>query len=44
MLPNFSDEELTVPKTTILEVAEEISENLVEKINSRSESNLTEPS
>ena len=44
MLANFSDEELTVPKATILGVADEISESLVDKINSRSESNLTEPS
>jgi hypothetical protein len=33
MLDNFSDEELTVPKATILGVAEEISESLVDKIN-----------
>ena len=44
MLANFRDEELTVPKATILRVAEEISESLVDKINSRSESNLTEHS
>jgi hypothetical protein len=43
MLANFSDEELTVPKATILGVAEEISESLVDKINSRSEVNSTEP-
>jgi hypothetical protein len=44
MLANFSDEELTVPKATILGVAQEISESLVDKVNSRSEVNSTEPS
>jgi hypothetical protein len=43
MLANFSDEELTVSKATILGVVEEISESLVDKINSRSEVNSTEP-
>jgi hypothetical protein len=42
MLANFSDEELIVPKATILGVAEEVSESLVDKINSRSEVNSTE--
>lgn len=31
MLENFSDEALTVPKATVLGVAEEISEGLVKK-------------
>jgi hypothetical protein len=43
MLANFGDKELTVPKATILGVAEEISESLVDKINSQSEVNSTEP-
>jgi hypothetical protein len=33
MLANFSNEELTIPKATILGVAEEVSEFLVDKIN-----------
>jgi hypothetical protein len=33
MLANFSSEELTIPKATILGVAEEVSESLVDKIN-----------
>jgi len=32
MLTNFSDEALTVPKATVLGVAEEISESVVDKI------------
>jgi hypothetical protein len=33
MLANFSDQTLTVPKSTVLGIAEEVSEPLVEKIN-----------
>jgi len=33
ILANFSDEELTVPKATVLGVAEEMSESLVNDIN-----------
>jgi hypothetical protein len=40
ILANLSDEELTVPKATILGVAEEISESLVDKLQKRSS---TEP-
>jgi len=42
MVTNFSSEELTIPKATVLGVAEEISEPLVVRINAgnRSESCL----
>ena len=43
MLANFSDETLTVPKATVLGIAEGISESLVDKINVRSEAKLNEP-
>jgi len=43
MLVNFSDEALTIPKTTVLGIAEGISESLVDKINARPEANSTEP-
>jgi len=33
MIANFSGEELTIPKATVLDVAEEITEELVDKIN-----------
>jgi hypothetical protein len=33
MMVNFSEEPLTIPKATFLGVAEEISENLVDRIN-----------
>jgi hypothetical protein len=33
MLANFSDQTLTVPKSTVLGIAEEVSEPLVGKIN-----------
>jgi hypothetical protein len=42
VLTNFSDEELTVTKATILGIVEEISESLVDKILSRSVVNSTE--
>jgi hypothetical protein len=35
MLANFSDQTLTVPKSTVLGIAEEVSEPLVEKIMAR---------
>ena len=38
MLTNFSGEELTVPKATVLGVAEEVSEDIVDKINTEKES------
>jgi hypothetical protein len=43
MVANFSDEALTIPKATVLGIAEGISESLVGKINARSETNLIEP-
>ena len=43
MVANFSDEALTIPKATVLGIAEGISEGLVDKINGRSETNLVEP-
>jgi hypothetical protein len=38
MVANFSQETLTVPKATILGIAEEVSEPLVDKINANSDS------
>jgi hypothetical protein len=43
MVANFSDEALTIPKATVLGIAEGISESLVDKINARPETNLIEP-
>ena len=43
MLATFSDEVLTLPKATILGVAEEVSESIVDKNNPGTETNLTEP-
>ena len=43
MVTNFSDEALTIPKVTVLGIAEGISGSLVDKINARSETNLIEP-
>jgi len=43
MVGNFSDEALTIPKATVLGIAEGISESMVNKINARSETNLIEP-
>jgi hypothetical protein len=39
MLANFSDKTLTVPKSTVLGIAEEVSKPLIEKINQGKESN-----
>jgi len=36
MLGNFSQEELTLPKATVLGLAEEVSETLVDQINTES--------
>ena len=38
MLANFSEETLTVPKHTILGIAQQVSEELVNEINRESES------
>ena len=43
MVANFSDEAITIPKATVLGIAEGISESMVDKINARSETNLIEP-
>lgn len=43
MLANFTDEILTIPKATILGVAAEVSESLVDKIKPVTKSHLTEP-
>ena len=40
MVGNFSDEALTIPKATVLGIAEGISESMVDKINVKSETNL----
>ena len=40
MVANFSDEALTIPKATVLGIAEGISESMVDKINVKSETNL----
>jgi len=39
MLVNFSDQTLTVPKSTILGIAEEAPEPLIDRINQRKELN-----
>ena len=38
MVANFSDEELTIPKATVLGIAEEVTEEIVDKINVRDNS------
>jgi hypothetical protein len=38
MVANFSDEELTLPKATVLGVAEEVTESVIESINAGNES------
>ena len=43
MLANFTNEELTVPKATILGVAEELSESIVDKINKQTECKADSP-
>jgi hypothetical protein len=40
MITNFSDEALTVPKATVLGIAEDISEALVDKINTDGQSSF----
>jgi len=44
MFTNFSNEALTVPKATVLGVAEEISESVVDKINKVGQSSVNTPS
>jgi len=43
MLANFSDQTLTVPKSTVLGIAEEASEPMIDKINQRKELNSDSP-
>jgi len=43
MLANFSEETLTVPKHTVLGVAQQVSEELIDKINAESESDTDKP-
>jgi hypothetical protein len=43
MVVNFSDESLTMPKKTVLDVAEQIAEPLVNRINAESKSDTTSP-
>jgi len=43
MITNFSDEALTVPKATVLGVAEEVSESVVDKINTAGQSSVNTP-
>jgi hypothetical protein len=43
MLANFSHETLTLPKSTVLGVAEEVSEELVDKINKPEQTSLDSP-
>jgi ribosomal protein S13 len=35
MVPNFSDVELTIPKATVLGIAEAVAEEIVDRINVR---------
>jgi hypothetical protein len=44
MLTNFSDEELVLPKATVLGVAEDISESVVDRINTKNKTDVFEPS
>ena len=43
MLANFSDQTLTVPKSTVLGIAEEASEPLIDRINRKKEPNSDSP-
>jgi hypothetical protein len=43
MLANFSHETLTLPKSTVLGVAEEVSEELVDRINKPEQTSLEPP-
>jgi len=43
MVANFSDEALTIPKKTILGVAEQIAEPLVSRINNKGNSDINSP-
>jgi len=43
MLANFSEETLTVPKHTVLGIAQQVSEDLIDKTNAESESDTNKP-
>ena len=43
MIANFSGEELTLPKSTVIGLAEEVSEPLIDKINAKSEPSANAP-
>jgi len=43
MLANFSEETLTVPKHTVLGIAQQVSEALIHKINAGGESDINSP-
>lgn len=43
MLANFSEETLTVPKHTVLGIAQQVSEELIDKINAEGESDFDKP-
>jgi hypothetical protein len=43
MLANFSEETLTVPKHAVLGIAQQVSEELIDKINAEGESNADKP-
>jgi hypothetical protein len=43
MIDNFSDESLTIPKKTVLGIAERIAEPLVNRINAESKSDTLHP-
>jgi hypothetical protein len=43
MITNFSDEALTVPKATVLSIADEIFESIVDKINREGQSSFGIP-
>jgi len=43
MLANFSGEELTIPKATVLGVAEEISESLIDRVNAKGKFSTNAP-
>jgi hypothetical protein len=43
MLANFTEEILTIPKATVLGVAEEVSESLIDRINTRTEYDPSSP-
>ena len=43
MVANFSKQELTIPKATVLGIAEEVAESVVDKINAGSDDDACKP-